>query len=156
MKGITQKQEKFCRSIAEGKNQTEAYVLAYSTKNMSRKSIWECASILAENLKVAARLKELRAPVAEKAQITLESHLNDLLRLRNLAVQKEQIAAAISAEIARGKAAGVHIEKSQLNLNLTNTTPMVNITIDILRGMDVKELKILQQIFINSISEIPE
>ena len=72
-------------------------------------------------------LVSLSAPVmfdpAEKAQITLASHLEDLARLRNLAVQKDQIAAAISAEIARGKAAGVHVEKSQISVD--NIKPFV-------------------------------
>lgn len=65
------------------------------------------------NSKISARVAELRKPIAEKAQITLESHLHDLMMLRNMAVKEKQIGAAITAEVARGKAAGVHIEKTE-------------------------------------------
>ncbi|MBC8393390.1 MAG: terminase small subunit [Deltaproteobacteria bacterium] len=119
---LTAKREKFCQGIVSGMSQSDAYRDAYSTKNTT-KTIWENASRLADNSKVKARIAELRQPVAKKAQITLESHLDDLMKLRNLAVNEKQVSAAISAEIARGKAAGVHIEKSQIDLN--NLNPMV-------------------------------
>jgi hypothetical protein len=66
------------------------------------------------DINVASRVAELREPVARKAQITLESHLDDLLRLRNMAAKEKQYSAAITAEVARGKASGVHIERSEL------------------------------------------
>jgi hypothetical protein len=56
---------------------------------------------------VSGRVDELRKPIIEAVGITLESHLKDLMTLRNLAVKNNQINAAITAEIARGKAAGV-------------------------------------------------
>ena len=90
---------------------------------MTSKSLNEKASVLANMVKIRSRIEELRRPVVEKTQMTLESHLDDLAKLRNLAVKEKQIAAAITAEIARGKAAGIHIEKSQVNLNTLN--PMV-------------------------------
>ena len=63
---------------------------------------------------VAARVAELREPVVKKVQITLESHLGNLLRLRNMAAQDKQYSAAITAEVARGKASGVHVGRSEL------------------------------------------
>jgi hypothetical protein len=123
MEKLTAKQEKFCQNIVSGMSQADAYRDAYNVKTKNNKSIWELSSQLADNIKVSSRIAELRKPVAEKAQITLASHLEDLARLRDLAVKEHQIAAAISAEIARGKAAGIHIEKSQVNLNTLN--PMV-------------------------------
>ena len=81
------------------------------------------SSVLADNIKVVSRIAELRKPAVAKAMITLESHLDDLMKLRNLAVQEKQVAAAITAEIARGKAACIHIEKSQIDLN--NLNPFV-------------------------------
>lgn len=123
MNKLTGKQEKFCQNIVSGMSQADSYRDAYNVKTKNKKSVWELSSQLADNIKVSSRIAELRKPVAEKAQITLESHLDDLLRLRNLAVKEHQISAAINAEIARGKAAGIHIEKSQINLN--NLNPMV-------------------------------
>ena len=120
---LTARQEKFCQGIVSGMSQAAAYRAAYSIENKSKKSVWEMSSVLADNIKVVSRIAELRKPAVAKAMITLESHLDDLMKLRNLAVQEKQVAAAITAEIARGKAAGIHIEKSQIDLN--NLNPFV-------------------------------
>lgn len=110
---LTPKQEAFAQAVASGKNQSDAYRAAYAAGKMKASSINVNASKLMADAKVAQRVAELRAPAAEKAKITLESHLADLMALRNLAVKQKQISAAIAAEVARGKAAGVHVEKSE-------------------------------------------
>jgi phage terminase small subunit len=120
---LTAKQEKFCQNIISGMSQADAYRDAYPSKKISARALYIDASRLADNPKIILRLTELRAPAAKKAMITLESHLEDLMKLRNLAVNEKQVGAAITAEIARGKAAGIHIEKSQIDLN--NLNPFV-------------------------------
>jgi hypothetical protein len=105
--GLTPKREKFAHAVASGKSQAQAYREAFTVAKMAPKTVVEHASRLMADRNVRARVEELRAPIAEKAQITLESHLRDLLALRNLAAKEKQMAAAISAEIARGKASGV-------------------------------------------------
>ena len=120
---LTAKQEKFCIAYIATGNASEAYRQSYRAGGMKGATVNRKAKELLDNGKITARLDEIKKPVVEKAQITLESHLEDLMRLRNLAVQKEQIAAAISAEIARGKAAGIHVEKSQLSVD--NIKPFV-------------------------------
>jgi len=120
MPKITDKQERFCHGIVSGLSQAEAYRQAYDVKGRSTKTVWEHSSRLADNVKVMARIAELRAPIAKKVGITLESHLDELAKLRDIAVSKDQISAAVTAEVARGKAAGVHVEKSQIDLNGIN------------------------------------
>lgn len=111
---LTPKQEAFAQAIVTGVNQSDAYRTAYSVKPGTKpESVNVAASKLMGDAKVTQRVAELREPVARKAQITLESHLDDLMRLRNMAAKEKQYSAAISAEIARGKASGVHIEKSE-------------------------------------------
>ena len=114
MSGLTPKQEAFALSYIQTGNATEAYRLAYDTSKMTEKSINENASKLLKHAKVAPRIAELRAPVIEKAGLTLEKHLDDLLRLRNMAVKDAKWAAAIQAEIARGKAAGLYVERTEV------------------------------------------
>jgi phage terminase small subunit len=104
---LTPKREKFAQAIASGMSQAAAYREAFSASKMSPAAIYIEAGRLVDDPRVSLRIAELRAPAAEKAQITLESHLRDLLALRNLAAKEKQMAAAISAEIARGKASGV-------------------------------------------------
>lgn len=108
---LTPKQEAFCIAYIETGNASEAYRQAYKAKGMSLKTINEAASRLASNSKVIARLQELRAPVVERAQITLEQHLLDLQRLRDLAEAAEKFGPAVTAEMARGKASGFYVDR---------------------------------------------
>ena len=108
MKGdMTPKREAFARAVASGMNQSDAYRAAFDAGRMKPSVVNVKASQLMADGKVRVRVDELRAPIAEKAQITLESHLADLKALRDDAQEARQFSAAISAEIARGKAAGV-------------------------------------------------
>lgn len=76
------------------------------------------------DVNISSRVDELRKPIVKKAQITLESHLNDLQSLRNMATKEKQYSAAIAAEIARGKAAGVHVEKSEHAITTRTLDPL--------------------------------
>jgi phage terminase small subunit len=113
---LTPKREKFAQAVASGKNHGEAYRMAFDAANMKPETIRKRASELAARGDVRGRIDELRAPIVEKAQITLESHLADLKSLRNIAAKEKQFSAAIAAEIARGKAAGVSVERMALEL----------------------------------------
>ena len=110
---LTPKQEKFAREVASGKTQADAYRAAYSAGKMSDKTVHEAASRLMADSKISTRVKEIQKPITERAQITLESHLADLKSLRNMAAKEKQIAAAISAEVARGKVCGYYVEKHE-------------------------------------------
>lgn len=107
---LTQKQEAFCIAYVETGNASEAYrVAGYAIENA--KTVNEAASRLLKNSKVIARLTEIRAPALEKAQITLECHLNDLKVLRDKADVALKFGPAVAAEIARGKASGLYVEE---------------------------------------------
>jgi phage terminase small subunit len=111
---LTPKQEAFAQAVASGMTQADAYRSAYNADKMSDAVIYNKASELMSNGEISVRVEELRAPIAAKAQITLESHLDDLLRLRRMAEDNNDIKAAISAEIARGKAAGIIVDKKEI------------------------------------------
>jgi hypothetical protein len=114
---VTPQQEIFAQAVVSGKNQSDAYREAYKVKPTTKpETVQANASRLMSDSKVSARVAELRAPVVAKAQMTLEGHLADLQMLRDKALQADQFSAAISAEIARGKASGVHVEKSEQHL----------------------------------------
>jgi phage terminase small subunit len=110
---MTAKQEAFCLALIKGDNALAAYRAAGYSVGMSDKTATEAASRLMRNSNVLARLAALRAPAAQRARMTLESHLGDLETLRDIARQRGQLSAAIAAEIARGKASGVHVEKTE-------------------------------------------
>ena len=122
---LTPKQEAFAQAIVTGMSQTEAYRVAYKVRpNTKPESVNQNASRIMANVNIMSRVAELREPVAKKAQITLESHLDDLMRLRNMAAKEKQYSAAISAEIARGKASGVHVEKSEQTVSTRTLEPV--------------------------------
>lgn len=108
---LTPKQEAFCLAYLETGNASEAYRRAYDAAKMNPASVNRTAKELIDNPKIASRLSALRKPVIEKAQITLEQHLNDLKRLRDMAEAGEKWGPAIQAEVARGKASGLYVEK---------------------------------------------
>ena len=133
---LTPKQERFAQEVVKGANQSDAYRAAYNCKNMTSKTIWQRASELHADRKVAARIEELRAPALVSIQMTLDSHLQDLLELRNLAKESKQHAAAIAAEIARGKAAGIHIERTiqDQNINARGVSTSTSALLESLRS----------------------
>ena len=61
---LTPKQEKFVKAIVlDGMNYSDAYRSAYDTKRMTDKSVNEKASLLKDDVKVRARIKELAAEI---------------------------------------------------------------------------------------------
>lgn len=115
-RALTEKQERFCCAYIETGNASEAYRRSYDAENMKPATINRKAIVVLHNERVAARLQELRKPAVENAQFTLESHLGKLAALRDAALKEGKYAAAIQAEIARGKAAGITNEKPELTL----------------------------------------
>ena len=112
---LTPKREAFAQAVASGMTQSDAYRAAYKVRPDTKPgSVNVAASKLMSDATIRQRVAELREPVAKKAQITLESHLEDLLKLRDMASEEKQYSAAITAEVARGKASGVHVERSEV------------------------------------------
>ena len=137
MTALTPKRIAFAEAVASGKSQSDAYREAFKPKKMTQKSVHERASQVASNSQVKEKIAELRIPIALKAQMTLESHLEDLQRLRNMAAKERQYGPAITAEIARGKASGVHVERIDAKLSGNLTIQLVNFA-DIPRDTDTE------------------
>lgn len=60
---------------------------------------------------VAQYIGELRQEILKKYDISFESHMAQLGNMRNEALTAKAWTAAINAEVARGKAAGLYIEQ---------------------------------------------
>lgn len=72
MSKLTAQQEKFCQAVADGMSQADAYRAAYRASGMKPSSIWEKASELAANGKVASRIGALKDALAKKGLWTRE------------------------------------------------------------------------------------
>lgn len=69
-KELTIKQEKFCMKYLECGNASEAYRYAYDCSKMGNNAIWNSASLLLDNPKVAQRIAYLKTHLAEAAGIS--------------------------------------------------------------------------------------
>jgi phage terminase small subunit len=119
MRGLTQKQENFCFAYIETGNASEAYRKAYNAEKMKPETVNNKAHVLLKKGEIRARLEELRKPAKESVQITLTQHLSTLEELRELAKEEGKYGPAIQAEIARGKAAGLYVERSHIDGEIT-------------------------------------
>lgn len=108
---LTQKQESFCISYIEIGNASQAYRQSYNSANMADATINRKAKELLDNGKIAARIESIRSKAAEAVGLTLQQHLTDLKRLRDMAESSEKYGPAVQAEVARGKASGLYVEK---------------------------------------------
>jgi phage terminase small subunit len=92
---LTAQQEAFCKCVADGMNNSDAYRAVYKTTKSTAKSINEVASRLANDVKVLSRVKELKAKLESKQ---LWSREHSVKVLANIALQKDaQLSAKVSA-----------------------------------------------------------
>ena len=112
-KRLTEMQMKFAHEIVtnEGrKNATECAIDAGYTK--------ETAVVKASQLQnpklyplVVKYIGELREEYQKKYAVTFERHISELAKIRIDALKKGAWSAAVNAEVARGKAAGLYVEQ---------------------------------------------
>tara|TARA_R110000824_G_scaffold140160_6_gene305818 strand:- start:4327 stop:4794 length:468 start_codon:yes stop_codon:yes gene_type:complete len=118
-KKLTPKQEKFAQNVAKGmKKKDAAQQAGYSEKNAGR-----AGTVLSSDMNpvVKNRIHELQTKAADKAELTLGTHLVDLKEIRDGAVRNGAWSAAVTAEVARGKAAGLYVNRSELTVNRVDT-----------------------------------
>lgn len=115
---LTPNQESFAQKYLELGNASEAYRQSYDAANMMAKTVWEEASRLLSNHKVAARVNELRAELAKRHAVTIDSISAELEQARSLAFQTEQPAAAVSASLGKAKLHGLLIDKQETKLKI--------------------------------------
>jgi phage terminase small subunit len=74
---------------------------------------------------VAKYIGELREEVQKKYEVTFENHIAELSKLREESRAKGAWSAAINAEVARGKAAGLYIDQKIIKYgSLDSLTPV--------------------------------
>ena len=116
------KMVEFARLVASGTvTASTAYRKAYAS-NGGPATVAVAASKLRNEPRIAALITEIQEAAAARSSVTLESHLTALLVLRNEARTAGQFGVAVGAEVARGKASGVHVEKTEV-LNLNRSLP---------------------------------
>ena len=101
--------------VANGSNQVEAWRTGHPNSRATPKSQNESASKFFAQAKVRSRIVELHAEVASKlsddAALTVKEHMEKLRELRDVALQRGQLSAAISAEVKRGEVKRFYIKQ---------------------------------------------
>lgn len=117
---LTQKQENFCLVYIETGNASEAYRQAYKTERMSSATVNRAAKQLLDNPKIATRLEELRAPIIERHNVTVDSLIKELEEARTAALGAEvaQSSAAVAATMGKAKLCG--LDKQVIDLTSTD------------------------------------
>lgn len=66
---------------------------------------------------VQAIIRKLQERMMANGLLTLEEHLEMLALIRDKALEDGKYGPAVTAEVARGKAAGLYIERREINVN---------------------------------------
>lgn len=124
---LTAKQEQFVKNIIEGMSQADAYRAAYSCKRMADKTIWENASRLMADSKVAARVQELRNELAKPSIMTAQQRLEWLTGV--ITSDTESTADKLKAADLMNKMQGEYVQKVQAEVQ-TETTINIELVED--------------------------
>lgn len=104
---LTFKQERFALEYTLRGIASEAYKLAYTVgPGTPAKTVWESASRVLNNRKVAARIAELRAESARAVGVSVADLLAEFTHNRAIALDTSDIAAANAATTAKARLLG--------------------------------------------------
>lgn len=116
---MTPKQEAFVREYLIDLNATAAYGRAGYTA--SGRAAISNASRLLTNADVAAAITEARRKLAARADFTVDQHMDELAKIRDMAIKAAQYSAASKCEMARGKVAGFYVDRVEMNAKVLGT-----------------------------------
>ena len=119
---LTAKQENFVKNIVlEGMNYSDAYRNSYNTKGMSDKTVNEKASLLKDNDKIRARIKELGAEIASPQIMSATKRAE---KLTSLAEKSEDPNVVMKAIDLLNKMTGEYVQKIEADVQ---TETIINI-----------------------------
>ena len=113
---LSPRHKKFCSLWIKGMTGAEAARKSGFTKHQFGAKA-QGSALLRRNPLISNYIIDLMRKEAERQNVSMESHLTELSRLRDEAIDSGQISSAISAEISRGKAAGLYIDKKEVTVN---------------------------------------
>jgi len=152
-KRLTEMQRKFAQELVSNEGRKYAYQCAIDAGYSADRSRVTAAELV--NPKkfplVVSHIGELREEYQKKYAVTFERHITELGKIRQDALKKGAWSAAVNAEVARGKAAGLYVEQKIIrtgkldDLSEEELESRMKEIIDqyspILEGVEVKEIK---------------
>ena len=104
------------------------------------------SAMLRTNPLVANFIIELLDKQRERADVSVDSHLTELSHLRDEAKDTGQIAAAISAEVNRGKVAGLYIDRKEVMVSKVETMSSEDLISRIQQLVDGSNMKVVNHV----------
>jgi len=152
-KRLTEMQMKFAHELVSNEGRKYAFQCAIDAgyeKDRSRVTASELTNPKKYPL-VVKYIGELREEYQKKYAVTFERHIAELGKIRQNALNKGAWSAAINAEVARGKAAGLYVEQKIIrtgkidDLSEEDLEKRMKEIIEeyspILEGTDIKDMK---------------
>ena len=152
-KRLTEMQMKFAHELVSNEGRKYAFQCAIDAgyeKDRARVTASELMSPKKYPLVVKC-IGELREDYQKKYAVTFERHISELGKIRQDALKKGAWSAAVNAEVARGKAAGLYIEQKIIrtgkldDLSEEDLEKRMKEILDqyspILEGKDIKDVK---------------
>jgi hypothetical protein len=108
---LTEKEQKFLEGLLQYKPATVAYREAFDCSNMLDTSIQVAASRLRHSSKMRLWFSAAKKAYLGTAVVTLDSHVRELDRIKEIALETGNVGAAAQCEQLRGKATGLYVDK---------------------------------------------
>jgi phage terminase small subunit len=151
-KKLTDMQMSFAHELVTNEGRKTAYECAIDagySKDRARATASELKNPKLYPL-VVQYIGELREEYQKKYDVTFERHITELAKLRDEARDKKAWSAAVNAEVARGKAAGLYVEQKIIRTGKledlsaeqleSRMKEIINEYSPILEGVEVEEL----------------
>jgi phage terminase small subunit len=152
-KKLTEMQMKFAHELVTNEGRKTATECAISAGYSSDAAVVSASKLQNPKLYplVVQYIGQLRSEYQKKYDVTFERHISELAKLRDNARESKAWSAAVNAEVARGKAAGLYVEQKiirtgklddlseeELDKRLAEVLDQYS---PILEGVEVDELK---------------
>jgi len=135
---LTDKQMAFVLAKQKGMNNSDAYRACTDTSRMAPQTIWADAGKMVSHPKVSLWLSQIRVEQISQATYTLEAHLADMARIKELAIEKGNLSAATKACENLGKAMNHYTSNIEINHTRSADTDLLQ-QLEKLLGKDASQ-----------------
>ena len=145
LRPLTPAHKKFCQLYVQGASGAEAARKAGFTKHKFGAKV-QGSALLRKNPLIGNHIIELIKIEQERAVVSMDSHLTELSHLRDEAKITGQISAAISAEVSRGRVAGLYIEKKEVLVSKVETMSDEELASKLKQLLDGDNMKVVNDV----------
>lgn len=84
---------------------------SFDVSTWAPQKVWRAAQRLRRDVRIETCIAAAHANGASEGTLTREAHMRELVRIRELCANRQNYAVMLQAEMARGKVAGLYVEK---------------------------------------------